>query len=101
MLRAIPALKERLQINVELASPDQFIPVPRGWEERSPIISRIGRVTLAETARLGARLAMWSLWSLSVAVGKRGVRIELMLRARALRVFAVVVPAACSAHNYN
>lgn len=45
MLRAIPMLKERLQVNVELASPDQFIPVPAGWEQRSPIITRIGRVT--------------------------------------------------------
>jgi hypothetical protein len=46
MLRAIPALKERLQVNVELASPDQFIPVPAGWEERSPVITRFGRVTV-------------------------------------------------------
>jgi hypothetical protein len=45
LLRAIPALKERLHVNVELASPDQFIPVPAGWEGRSPLISRIGRVT--------------------------------------------------------
>jgi len=46
MLRAIPALKERLQLNIELASPDQFIPVPAGWEQRSPVISRMGRVTV-------------------------------------------------------
>lgn len=45
LLRAIPALKERLQLNVELASPDLFIPVPTGWEQRSPLVSRIGRVT--------------------------------------------------------
>ena len=45
MLRAIPSLKERLRLNVELASPDQFIPVPPGWEQRSPVIDRIGRVT--------------------------------------------------------
>lgn len=45
MLRAIPLLKERLSLNVELASPDQFIPVPPGWEQRSPVIVRIGRVT--------------------------------------------------------
>lgn len=45
MLRAIPTLKERLHVNVELASPDQFIPVPPGWEERSPVLTRIGRVT--------------------------------------------------------
>ena len=46
MLRAIPELKERLNINVELASPDQFIPVPPGWERRSPLISRIGYATI-------------------------------------------------------
>lgn len=45
IMRAIPALKDRLQINVELASPDLFIPVPEGWELRSPLITRIGRVT--------------------------------------------------------
>jgi hypothetical protein len=45
MLRAIPRLKERLELNVELASPDQFIPVYPGWEVRSPVIRRIGRVT--------------------------------------------------------
>src|SRR5687767_2707216 len=46
MLRAIPALKERLRVNVELASPDQFIPVPPGWEDRSPVVARIGQVTI-------------------------------------------------------
>lgn len=45
MLRAIPELKERLRLNVELASPDLFIPVPPGWEQRSPIVARVGRVT--------------------------------------------------------
>lgn len=44
LLRAIPILKERLQINVELASPDQFIPVPDGWEDRSPFIVQEGRL---------------------------------------------------------
>lgn len=42
LLRAIPALKDALEINVELASPAHFIPVPAGWEERSPFIARIG-----------------------------------------------------------
>ena len=45
MLRAIPELKERLHLNVELASPDLFIPLPPGWEQRSPLVTRIGRVT--------------------------------------------------------
>lgn len=44
LFRAIPRLKERLQINVELASPDQFIPVRADWEERSPFIVREGRL---------------------------------------------------------
>ncbi len=45
LLRAIPALKESLQLNVELASPIDFIPVPAGWEDRSPFIERLGRVS--------------------------------------------------------
>jgi hypothetical protein len=44
LFRAIPALKERLQVNVELASPDDFIPVPPGWEQRSPFIAQEGRL---------------------------------------------------------
>ena len=35
LLRAIPNLKEELQINVELASPSDFIPEIPGWRERS------------------------------------------------------------------
>lgn len=46
LLRAIPALKERLHVNVELAAPDHFIPVPAGWEARSPLVTRIGRITV-------------------------------------------------------
>lgn len=45
LFRAIPALKERLQLNVELASPDNFIPVRTDWEERSPFIAREGRIS--------------------------------------------------------
>lgn len=46
LLRAIPRLKETLHLNVELASPEHFIPVPPGWEERSPPVTRLGRVTV-------------------------------------------------------
>ncbi len=45
LLRAIPRLKEELAINVELASPDHFIPVKPGWEDRSPFVAREGRVS--------------------------------------------------------
>ena len=44
ILRAIPGLKESLEINVELASPGHFIPELPGWEERSLFIRREGRL---------------------------------------------------------
>lgn len=43
LLRAIPEIKERLSVNIEFASPADFIPVPEGWEDRSPRIVRIAR----------------------------------------------------------
>jgi hypothetical protein len=44
LLRAIASLKDDLDINVELASPDAFIPVPPGWESRGAFIARHGAV---------------------------------------------------------
>lgn len=44
LLRAIPQLKDALDINIELASPADFIPLPGGWEDRSPFIVRRGQV---------------------------------------------------------
>ncbi len=43
--RAIPRVKEKLEINIELAAPDQFIPEVPGWEERSAFIAREGRLS--------------------------------------------------------
>jgi hypothetical protein len=45
LFRALPEIKERLQINIELASPADFIPVRTGWEDRSPFIARESRVS--------------------------------------------------------
>ena len=42
ILRAIPRLKEEMEVNVELASPDDFIPELPGWQERSPFIEQEG-----------------------------------------------------------
>lgn len=44
LLRTIPAIKENLDINVELASPMDFIPVREHWEDRSPFIRQEGRL---------------------------------------------------------
>ena len=41
---AIAALKNRLNLNVELASPDDFIPAPGDWRERSRHIASISGV---------------------------------------------------------
>jgi tetrahydromethanopterin S-methyltransferase subunit F len=44
IFRAIPDLKEKLQMNIELAAPSDFIPELPGWRERSQFIAREGKV---------------------------------------------------------
>ncbi len=44
LFEALVELKEKLDINVELASPDQFIPAVPGWRERSIFIARHGHI---------------------------------------------------------
>ena len=44
LLRELAGLKERLGIDVELASPPDFIPELPGWRERSPFVFRDGNV---------------------------------------------------------
>jgi hypothetical protein len=41
----IAHLKEALKVSIELESPDHFIPVVPGWEDRCELIERIGKVT--------------------------------------------------------
>lgn len=42
LLRAIPSLKDALRLNVELAAPDDFIPVKDGWDDRSLFVAQEG-----------------------------------------------------------
>jgi hypothetical protein len=42
LLRAVPALKEELRLNVELVSPAHFIPELPGWEARSAFVAQEG-----------------------------------------------------------
>jgi hypothetical protein len=44
VLRAMQGLKDDLQVNIELAAPDQFIPPLPGWEDRSLFIAQTGSV---------------------------------------------------------
>jgi hypothetical protein len=57
LLRALPALKNELRINVELASPLDFVPVPAGWEDRSIFAAREGRLTFRHFDPYGQALA--------------------------------------------
>jgi hypothetical protein len=45
VLRAVARLKDELSVNVELASPADFLPLPSGWRERSLFVERTGRLT--------------------------------------------------------
>ncbi len=93
LLRAIPGLKEELQINVELASPLDFIPVPPGWEDRGTFVAQIGRVGFFH----------FDLYAQALAKVERGHRQDLgdvremiarklIERGRALEYFARIEP---------
>ena len=44
ILRRLPELKEQLHLNIELASPGDFIPELPGWQERSLFIQQEGKL---------------------------------------------------------
>ena len=93
LLRAVPGLKETLQINVELASPLDFIPVPSGWEDRGTFVTQIGHVGFFH----------FDLYAQALSKIERGHRQDLadvhemidrglIDRGRALDYFARIVP---------
>ena len=57
LLRALSKLKDELQINVELASPLDFIPLPEGWRERSPFVAKEGSLVFRHFDPLSQALA--------------------------------------------
>jgi hypothetical protein len=46
LLRELPGLKEGLGVNIELASPPDFIPELPGWRGRSPLVFQAGDVAV-------------------------------------------------------
>lgn len=44
LFEAIAVLKDELDVNVAMASPDQFIPPLPGGQERSPFVGRYGPI---------------------------------------------------------
>jgi Nucleotidyltransferase of unknown function (DUF6036) len=57
LFEAIAVLKNELDLNVELASPDQFIPAIPGWRERSLFIVQHGPVKFYHYDPYGQALA--------------------------------------------
>ena len=57
LFEALAVLKDQLDINVELASPDQFIPAIPGWRDRSLFIARHGPVEFFHYDPYGQALA--------------------------------------------
>ena len=54
---AIAELKERLDTNIELASPADFVPPLPGWRDRSPFIARCGHIDFFHYDLYGQALA--------------------------------------------
>jgi len=54
---AIGSLKDELNVNVELAAPDHFIPVPANWSTRSIFIGRAGQVDFFHYDPLGQAMS--------------------------------------------
>jgi hypothetical protein len=67
ILRNLPALKERLKMNIELASPDDFIPELPGWQERSRFIREERRLSFFH----------YDFYAQALAKIERGHRIDL------------------------
>ena len=57
VLRALPRIKDELELNVEVASPADFVPVPAGWQERARSVTREGSVTFLHYDPYGQALA--------------------------------------------
>jgi hypothetical protein len=93
ILRALPGIKDELRLNVELVSPADFIPVPKGWKDRSLFAGREGRVSFYHFDPYAQALA-----KLERAHDRDLADVESMLsdglfdRARALELFAEIEP---------
>lgn len=93
LLRAIARLKDELRVNVELASPADFIPVPSGWEERGLFIAREGPLTFYHFDLYAQALAkLERAHAQDIADVAAMVKRELVEPARALTYFERIEP---------
>lgn len=59
---ALPKLKEQIDINIELASPDDFVPALPGWRERSQLIESHGKLEFLHYDFYGQALSKIERW---------------------------------------
>lgn len=93
LLRALPELKENLEINVELACPAHFIPELPGWEERSLFIAREGQLNFFHYDLYAQALAKIERGhSLDVSDVQEMFRRGLIKPAQLTKLFEAIVP---------
>jgi hypothetical protein len=93
LLRAIPAIKDELQVNVELAAPHHFVPELPGWRERSRYIGSEGDVHFYHYdpyAQAIAKIERGHTHDMKDVESMFGS--ELILPAELLRLFASIEP---------
>ena len=59
---ALPKLKNAIDINIELASPDDFVPALPGWKERSKFIAKEGSLEFYHYDFYGQALSKIERW---------------------------------------
>lgn len=59
---ALPKLKNAIDINIELASPDDFVPALPGWKERSKFIEKEGNLEFYHYDFYGQALSKIERW---------------------------------------
>ena len=93
LLRAIADLKEGLAVNVELASPLDFIPEPPGWRDRSPFVAREGPLTVRHMDPYAQALAKVERGHALDEADVAAMLAEGLVRPReALRLFEAIEP---------
>lgn len=93
LLRALPELKNELEINVELAWPGDFVPLPPGWEQRSPSIAREGKLMFRHVdlyAQALAKIERGHVQDLEDVAAM--LELGLVDRERLVRLFAEIEP---------
>ncbi|MBA3330939.1 MAG: hypothetical protein H0T39_08735 [Actinobacteria bacterium] len=94
LLRAVSRLKHELQVNVELVSPADFVPVAAGWEDRSLFAAREGRLSFYHYDPYSQALAkLERAHAQDLADVRAMVEHGLVEPERALRYFEEIEPA--------